>query len=59
MPRARRKKRGSLSKPWRTILKKANTLPAGGLADAFDAGIILRIATLWLAGFAGALAFLG
>jgi hypothetical protein len=25
MPRARRKKRGSPSKPWRTILKKANT----------------------------------
>jgi MFS family permease len=35
------------------------TLPAGALADALDAGIILRLATLWLAGCAGALAFLG
>jgi MFS family permease len=35
------------------------TLPAGALADAFDAGLILRLANLWLAGCAGALAFLG
>lgn len=35
------------------------TLPAGALADAFNAGIILRLANLWLAGCAGALAFLG
>jgi len=35
------------------------TLPAGALADAFNAGIILRLASLWLAGCAGALAFLG
>src|ERR1700730_7801321 len=35
------------------------TLPAGALADAFNAGIILRIANLWLAGCAGVLAFLG
>jgi MFS family permease len=35
------------------------TLPAGALADALDAGIILRLATLWLAGCAGALAILG
>ena len=34
-------------------------LPAGALADAFNAGIILRLANLWLAGCAGALAFLG
>src|ERR1700681_4062708 len=34
-------------------------LPAGALADAFDGGIILRLATLWLAGCAGVLAFLG
>jgi MFS family permease len=35
------------------------TLPAGALADAFNAGKILRLANLWLAGCAGALAFLG
>src|SRR4029077_13517972 len=35
------------------------TLPAGALADAFNAGVILRLANLWLAGCAGALAFLG
>jgi MFS family permease len=35
------------------------TLPAGALADAFNAGTILRVANLWLAGCAGALAFLG
>jgi MFS family permease len=35
------------------------TLPAGALADALNAGIILRLANLWLAGCAGALAFLG
>jgi MFS family permease len=35
------------------------TLPAGALADAFNAGVILRMANLWLAGCAGALAFLG
>src|ERR1700736_3338646 len=35
------------------------TLPAGALADAFNAGIILRLANLWLAGCAGALALLG
>src|SRR6266436_3162040 len=32
---------------------------AGALADAFNASIILRLANLWLAGCAGALAFLG
>src|SRR5260370_14642668 len=35
------------------------TLPAGALADAFNAGIILRLANLWLAGCAGALSVLG
>src|SRR5215469_9612863 len=35
------------------------TLPAGAFADAFNAGILLRLANLWLAGCAGALAFLG
>jgi MFS family permease len=35
------------------------TLPAGALADAFNPGITLRLANLWLAGCAGALAFLG
>jgi MFS family permease len=35
------------------------TLPAGALADAFNPGRILRLANLWLAGSAGALAFLG
>ena len=35
------------------------TLPAGALADAFNAGIILRLANLWLAGCAGVLALLG
>jgi MFS family permease len=35
------------------------TLPAGALAEAFNPGIILRLANLWLAGCAGALAFLG
>jgi MFS family permease len=32
------------------------TLPAGALADAFNEGRILRLANLWLAGCAGALA---
>jgi MFS family permease len=35
------------------------TLPAGALADAFNEGRILRLANLWLAGCAGALALLG
>jgi MFS family permease len=35
------------------------TLPAGALADAFNASKILRLANLWLAGCAGALALLG
>jgi MFS family permease len=35
------------------------TLPAGALADGFNPGIMLRLANLWLAGCAGALAFLG
>ena len=35
------------------------TLPAGALADAFGAGTILRVANLWLAGCAAALALLG
>jgi MFS family permease len=35
------------------------TLPAGALGDAFNPGRILRLANLWLAGSAGALAFLG
>ena len=35
------------------------TLPAGALTDAFNARIILRLANLWLAGCAGALALLG
>jgi MFS family permease len=35
------------------------TLPAGVLADAFNEGRILRLANLWLAGWAGALALLG
>ena len=35
------------------------TLPAGALADVYNAGIVLRIANLWLAACAGALAFLG
>jgi MFS family permease len=35
------------------------TLPAGALADAFNESRILRLANLWLAGSAGALAFLG
>jgi MFS family permease len=35
------------------------TLPAGAFADAFNEGRILRLANLWLAGCAGALAFLG
>ena len=35
------------------------TLPAGALADAFNARIILRLANLWLAGCAGTLAVLG
>jgi hypothetical protein len=35
------------------------TLPAGALADAFNAGTTLRLANLWLAGCAGALTFLG
>jgi MFS family permease len=35
------------------------TLPAGALADAFNASNILRLANLWLAGCAGALALLG
>src|SRR5258707_10008676 len=34
------------------------TLPAGALADAFNEGRILRLANLWLAGCAGALAVL-
>jgi MFS family permease len=34
------------------------TLPAGALADAFNESRILRLANLWLAGSAGALAFL-
>src|SRR6201984_1224720 len=34
------------------------TLQAGALADAFKAGIILRLANLWLAGCAGVLALL-
>src|ERR1700730_19259243 len=34
------------------------TLPAGALADAFNAGTILRLANLWVAGCAGALALL-
>jgi hypothetical protein len=33
-------------------------LPAGALADAFNESGILRFANLWLAGTAGALAFL-
>src|SRR5260370_20258734 len=35
------------------------TLPAGAFADAFNEGRILRLANLWLAGCAGALALLG
>jgi len=35
------------------------TLPAGALADAFNQSRILRLANLWLAGCAGALAVLG
>jgi MFS family permease len=35
------------------------TLPGGALADAFNEGKILRLANLWLAGCAGALALLG
>src|SRR5260370_20616413 len=35
------------------------TLPAGALADAFNAGMILRLANLLLAGCAGGFAFLG
>jgi MFS family permease len=35
------------------------TLPAGAFADAFNQGRILRLANLWLAGCAGALALLG
>ena len=35
------------------------TLPAGALADAFNEVRILRVANLWLAGSAGALALLG
>jgi MFS family permease len=35
------------------------TLPGGALADAFNPGRILRLANLWLAGSAGALALLG
>jgi MFS family permease len=34
-------------------------LPAGALADALNEGRILRLANLWLAGCAGALALLG
>src|SRR5260370_29369768 len=34
------------------------TLPAGALADAFNDGRTLRLAHLWLAGSAGALALL-
>src|SRR5260221_11653219 len=35
------------------------TLPAGAFADGFNEGRILRLANLWLAGCAGALALLG
>src|SRR5260221_3614833 len=35
------------------------TLPTGAFADAFNEGRILRLANLWLAGCAGALALLG
>jgi MFS family permease len=35
------------------------TLPAGAMADAFSEGRILRLANLWLAGCAAALALLG
>src|SRR5260370_18629022 len=35
------------------------TLPAGAFADAFNEGRILRLANLWLAGCARALALLG
>jgi MFS family permease len=35
------------------------TLPAGALADAFNASNIIRLANLWLAGCAGTLALLG
>src|SRR5260221_5180552 len=35
------------------------TLPAGAFADALNEGAILRLASLWLAGCAGALAVLG
>src|SRR6266702_5821591 len=34
------------------------TLPAGAFADAFNEGRILRLADVWLAGWAGALGLL-
>ncbi len=45
--------------PCRSVCRRLQTLPAGAFADAFNEGRILRLANLWLAGCAGALALLG